>query len=48
MNSIKTLTITALITLFSLNAFAAEKIKDVDSSMEKVATVSILGASTPD
>lgn len=47
MNTIKTFMIAATMTALSVNAFAAEKIEHADSSLEKIATISVLGASSP-
>lgn len=48
MNIIKSLTAAAIISTVSLSSFAAQEIRTVDDSMEKVAVISVLGASTPD
>lgn len=47
MNTMKTLMIAATMATISTSAFAAEKIERADPSLEKIATISVLGASSP-
>lgn len=48
MNKIKSLIAVAVISTVSLSGFAAQEIQTVDDSMEKVAVISVLDATTPD
>jgi multiple stress resistance protein BhsA len=48
MLNIKTLSAAALISTLSFSAFAAEKITQADPTLEKIAVISVLHATTPD
>lgn len=47
MKSIKTLIIAATVSLFSVSAFAAQKLEETSPLLDKIAVISVLGASTP-